>query len=119
MLAMYTSKDKTVETVQTAILHVQDLHGADALYHKSCSVNFMTRRHEPTAFESDKAEVKRARLWGQTVEEKTLPLLEVARFLEENEDKQITTTDLIIKKHGIGSIWSREPLMISQTATFT
>ena len=33
--------------VQARILHVHDLHAADAVYHKACSVNFRTMKQIP------------------------------------------------------------------------
>ena len=39
--------DEWANDVQARILHVHDLHAADAVYHKACSVNFRTMKQIP------------------------------------------------------------------------
>ena len=39
--------DEWANDVQARILHVHDLHAADAVYHKPCSVNFRTMKQIP------------------------------------------------------------------------
>ena len=36
--------DSWSDTVKARILHVHDLHVADAVYHQTCSINFHTKR---------------------------------------------------------------------------
>lgn len=36
-------------TMKACILHVHDLHAADAVYHQTCSVNFHTTKQMPMA----------------------------------------------------------------------
>ena len=39
--------------VQARILHVSNLHAADAVYHRVCSVNFRTMKQIPVAYEGE------------------------------------------------------------------
>ena len=41
--------DDWSDKVKARILHVHDLHAADAVYHQTCSVNFRTKNQMPTA----------------------------------------------------------------------
>ncbi len=41
--------DSWSDTVKARILHVHDLHAADAVYHQTCSVNFRTGKQKPMA----------------------------------------------------------------------
>ena len=43
--------DDWANDVQAKILCVHDLHAADAVYHKVCSVNFCTLKQIPVAHE--------------------------------------------------------------------
>ena len=36
--------------VKVRVLHVHDLHAADAVYHQVCSVNFRTKKQMPAAY---------------------------------------------------------------------
>lgn len=53
--------DAWADAVQARILHVHDLHAADAVYHKVCSVNFRTKKQIPAAYEHDRSSSKRAK----------------------------------------------------------
>lgn len=85
--------DKWAQTVRGRIESVNDLHAADAVYHKQCSVNFRTKKGIPHIFTSDKSHrlTKKGR---PADEEQTSAFLKVAQFLEGNDDEQITLTDL-------------------------
>ena len=39
--------DDWANAVQARILHVYDLHAADAVYHRACSTNFRTKKQIP------------------------------------------------------------------------
>jgi len=83
------------DAVKARILHVHDLHAADAVYHQTCSVNFRTNKQIPIAQMTDTEESKRTKLGRPRGDEKTAAFLQVARYLEENDDEQITINDLI------------------------
>lgn len=87
--------DEWANIVQARILHVHDLHAADAVYHKACSVNFCTMKQIPAIHERENSSLKKARLGRPPEKERTEAFLEVAKFLEENEDQQITIHDPI------------------------
>ena len=81
------------QLVQSRIQSVNDLRAADAVYHQQCSVNFRTHKNIPT---------KRMPGTGQSAprkghpvsEAQTAAFLKVARYLQDNDDEQITLTDL-------------------------
>ena len=85
--------DRWGQLVQNRIQSVNDLHAADAVYHQQCNVNFRTHNNIPT---------KRMTLTGQPAPRKGRPVseaqtaafLKVARCLQDNDDEQITLTDL-------------------------
>lgn len=89
--------DDWADTVQARILHVHDLHAADAVYHRSCSTNFRTKKQMPAAHASECQEqpMKKLKLGRPPEKERSDAFLEVARFLEENDDEQITIQDLV------------------------
>ena len=59
---------------------MHDLHAADAVYHQTC--NGSVGKHRSPRDQN-------------SVDERTAAFLEVARYLEENDDEQITIDDLI------------------------
>ena len=87
--------DAWAESVEARLLHVQDLPSADAIYHQECNVNFRTDKQIPTVHQISKACLKRAKMGHPQADERTDVFLEVASFLEENDDEQITINDLI------------------------
>ena len=80
--------------MKACILHVHDLHAADAAYHQTC-VNFCTKKQMPMAQLTITEDVKRSKLGWPQDDERTVAFLEVARYLEENDDEQITINHLI------------------------
>ena len=82
-------------TVKVRILHVQDLHAADAVYHQTCSVNFRTKKQMPTAQLANIEDAKRSKIGRPKSDERTVAFMDVVRYLEENDDEQITINDLI------------------------
>ncbi len=52
--------DEWANAVQDRILHVHDLHAADAVYHKACRVNFRTMKQIPVIYEHEKGSLKKA-----------------------------------------------------------
>ena len=83
--------------VQARLLHVHDLHAADAVYHKVCSGNFRTKKQIPAVHQHEMSTSKRAKVGRPKYKERTDAFLEVANFLEENDDEQITINDLICR----------------------
>ena len=60
-----------------------------------CSVNFRTKKHIPAVHYHHLRISKKAKLGRPQHKERTDAFLEVASFLEENDDEQITINDLI------------------------
>lgn len=88
-------KDDWSETVQARILHVHDLHAADAVYHLMCSVNFRTNKQIPQSYQTDTQQSKRIKVGRPEDDERTVTFLELAKYIEENDDEQITVNDLV------------------------
>ena len=88
-------RDAWSEVVQARIMNVHDLPAADAMYHQTCSVNFRTGKQIPKMFISDEPAMKKKRVGRPHDEEKTDAFLRVAKFLQDNDDEQITVSDLI------------------------
>lgn len=80
--------DSWSDAVKARILHVHDLHAADAIYHQTCSVNFRTKKR--TQFDS-----KRLKLGRPQDDKRAEAFFEIASYLEDNDDEQITINDLI------------------------
>ena len=86
--------DSWSDVVKARILHVHDLHAADAIYHQTCSVNFRTKKQMPMAqFATE--DFKRPKLGRPQDDKRAEAFLEVASYLEDNDDEQITINDLI------------------------
>ncbi len=86
--------DSWSDTVKARILHVHDLHAADAVYHQTCSVNFRTKKQMPMA-QFIIEDSKRPKLGRPQDDKRAEAFLEVATYLEENDDEQIIINDLI------------------------
>ena len=87
--------DAWAAIVKGRVLHVHDLHAADAVYHQACSVNFRTMKQMPADHQTSETEVKKSKLGRPQDTERVHAFLEVANFLEENDDEQITINDLV------------------------
>jgi len=87
--------DVWANTVQARILSVHDLHAADAVYHRKCSINFRTMKCIPMAHEQEGNASKKAKMGRPPEKQQADAFLETARFLEENDDEQTTIYDLI------------------------
>jgi len=90
-----------VNTVKPCVLFVSDMPAADVVYHEQCSVNFYTGKQMPQTFarrQSDGASAAKCpRLTGRPKDKvRKEVFLQVIKYLEENDDKQITIEDLII-----------------------
>ena len=87
--------DSWASDVKARILQVHDLHAADAVYHHTCSANFRTNKQIPAAHQSRDIHPKKFKLGRPQDQERTDAFLEAASYLEENDDEQITITNLI------------------------
>ena len=88
--------DDWSETVKARILHVHDLHAADAVYHRMCSGNFRTNKQIPAMYQRDTTqESKRIKVGRPEDDNRTVAFLEVAKYIQDNDDEQITISDLV------------------------
>ena len=87
--------DSWSDAVKVRILHVHDLHAADAVYHQTCSVNFRTKKQMPIAQFAADDFFKKPRLGRPPDDKRAKAFFEVASYLEDNDDEQITINDLI------------------------
>ena len=87
--------DSWAATVQARILSVHDLHAVDAVYHHICSNNFRTNKQIPAAYQTETSCAKKLKLGRPELQERSDAFLEVISYLEENDDEQITISDLI------------------------
>ena len=95
MVTCSERQDAWSEVVLARIVHVHDLPAADAMYDQTCSVNFRTGKQVPKMFLTDEPVHKKKRVGRPQDDEKTDAFLRVAKFLQENDDEQITVSDLI------------------------
>ena len=90
--------DEWSQTVFGRIQYLQDLHAADVVYHQSCSSNFRTTKSIPKQYSTDyhKNEPKEKKQRGgrpvNTIKEEAFA--KVVNYLVENEDEQLTISDL-------------------------
>lgn len=79
-------------------MNVHDLRAADAIYHQTCNVNFRTNRQLPQLYETNELPAAKKRKVGRPQdEERNQAFVKVAKFLEDNDDEQITVGDLVEK----------------------
>ena len=89
--------DAWAETVRARALHVHDLPAADAIYHHTCSTNFRTKMQMPSQFAPDQPSCKKRKIGRPQNEELNDAFLKVVHFLEDNDDEQLTVSDLVKK----------------------
>ena len=84
--------------MRSRIEFAQDLHAADALYHNQCNINFRTNKSISVAFRRS-TEVQTAGVQKGRPEDATRAeaFTQVVRYFAENDDEQITITDLCVK----------------------
>ena len=83
--------DAWAETIRTGLLSVKYMPTADAVNHQTCNVNFRTKRPLPRVYEANELPaVKKRKVGRPKVEEKLEAFGKVTKFLEENNDEQIT-----------------------------
>ncbi|MES9884095.1 MAG: hypothetical protein ABW185_24890, partial [Sedimenticola sp.] len=84
------------QSVQSRMNYVSDLHAADSVYHQSCSVNFRTGKQIPHKFlPHAKPSSKRIKLGRPRDLVQAEAFLKVIKYLEENDEEQLTIGDLI------------------------
>lgn len=95
--------DEWAAEVRGRLESVNDLVAADAVYHNPCSVSFRTNRTIPQAFTPDKKQKSKV---GRPKKEKgkagrpsttSAHFLQIVDYLMENEDEQLTISDLVAK----------------------
>ena len=85
--------DRWGQLVQSRIQSVNDMHAADATYHQQYRVNFRTHKNIPSKRMTGTGQPAPRK--GRPVSEaQTAAFLKVARYLQDNDDEQITLTDL-------------------------
>ena len=90
--------DEWSEAIRARLMNVHDLPAADAVYHQTCNVNFRTNRQLPQLYETDELPAAKKRKVGRPQnEEKNQAFVKVAKFLEDNDNEQITVGDLLEK----------------------
>lgn len=78
--------DDWANVVQARLLHVHNLHAADAVYHRVCSTNFRTMKQIPASDAPEDCSSKKIKVGRPLEKQRTDAFLEVARYLEENDD---------------------------------
>ena len=74
-----------------------DLHAADCVYHQSCNVNFRTMREIPKQFSRSVDSAKRLKIGRPKDSDQDEAFEKVCAFLEENDEEQLTISDLVAK----------------------
>ena len=89
--------DTCAYTVRGRIEFAQDLHATDAIYHPVCSTNFRTSKQQllPSTFQATLGKNRRIGRRIDTAKEDAF--LTVTKYLEDNNDEQITIRDLLNK----------------------
>ena len=83
------------------IEYSQDLHASDTVYHRKCSTNFRTFNQIPATYmyrdvkEEDNVNPSKCGRPSDTGRERAF--LQIAQYLEDNDEEQITINDLIVK----------------------
>ena len=91
--------DAWAETIRARLLSVNDLLAADAVNHQTCNVTFRIRRQLPRVYEANELpEVKKRQVGRPKVEGKLEAFVKVTKFLEENDDEQITVIIDLVEK---------------------
>lgn len=102
--ACHEFKGEWADTVQGRIIFTHDLHAADAVYHDICNINFRTGKQVPRIFQrgTEQSTTKCRRVSVSAIGRpkdslKSEAFKAVAEYLENNDDEQVTITDLLNK----------------------
>ena len=90
-------QDTWAEVVKARVLHVHDLPAADAVYHQSCNVNFRTGRQIPKDYVTEETANKKRKTGRPQNKVKQNAFTAVVKYLQENDEEQITFDDLCLK----------------------
>ncbi|KAI3379074.1 hypothetical protein SNEBB_002215 [Seison nebaliae] len=92
-----TRADEWAIAVEGRIAYFRgDLHASDCVYHKSCNVNFRTMLDIPKKFRPVDS-TKRRKLGRPRDSDQVEAFEQVCAFLEENDEEQLTISDLAAK----------------------
>jgi len=94
--------DDWAKVVLGRIESVNDLHAADAVYHGQCNTNFRTNKQIPKLYSDLHEPSQKVQRTGRPPsEQKNDAFIKVVEFLKENEEKQVTVSDLCetMQKH--------------------
>ena len=81
--------------IKVRLSGIIDLHAADAVYHNQCNKNFMANKNIPSSYVTVEQDAKKGK--GRPVDPDQLQaFLDVAKYLEENDDEQVTVNDWYI-----------------------
>jgi len=72
----------------------KDLHAADCLYHRSCDINFRTKRAIPIHHIDGTMEKKSRKAGRPKDTNQEQAFIRMCSFFEENDEEQLTVTDL-------------------------
>jgi len=71
-----------------------DLHAADCVYHRSCDINFRTKRDIPLQYRDGPTEKKPRKVGRPKDYDQEQAFIRMCSFLEENDEEQLTVGDL-------------------------
>ena len=88
--------DPWAVSVKGRIAYVNDLHSEDAVYHQACSINFRTGKDIPETYEG-KRQSRSGSKRGRPLDlDRESAFNLVCKYLPENDDEQVTISDLIL-----------------------
>ena len=88
-------QDKWAKTVLARVMSVHCLRAADAVYHQDCSTNFRTGKQIPLAFSPEDSNPSKRKCGRPQDKDRDQAFQDVLKYLERNDEEQITITDLI------------------------
>ena len=104
--------DGWASTVKGRIGYVADLVSEEARYHRTCFANFDSNKNIPKAFSSADSS-KKQNLGRPEDSERKQAFLEVANYLQQNDEEQLTIVDLVKKMEEILEDTGFEPYSLS------
>ncbi|XP_076037047.1 uncharacterized protein LOC143022627 isoform X2 [Oratosquilla oratoria] len=93
------NNDGWASTVKGRIGYVADLVSEEAHYHRTCFANFDSNKNIPKAFSSADSSEKQ-NLGRPEDSERKQAFLEVANYLQQNDEEQLTIVDLVKRNGG-------------------
>lgn len=77
--------------------NVNDLPAEEAIYHRACSTNFRNGKNIPSIHDKDEPKEKIRKVGRPTGDVRHQAFLKVTNYLRENDDEQISVSDLVSK----------------------